>query len=193
LLLRRKLLGVTCDHFAELGIARRAWLDAEEIKFRHHTLMADSHPDKSSGDTPRATRLNAARGVLENSALRLRHLVELEFPGFSPIEKPQPNWDLFSRAGEASRLASELAAKNATATNALTKALLQGHIAKAKLALLDLRKEFDLFTQDLAKRTRSLPTPLSEPQIAANLAEEWTFLQRMQATVHNASADIASL
>ena len=66
------------DHFAALGLPRGAWLDPEDIKSRHHTLIAKSHPDKIHGDPARASALNAARTILENPATRLRHLLELE-------------------------------------------------------------------------------------------------------------------
>jgi len=172
------------DHFAELGLPRTAWIDSEEVKSRHHQLMASSHPDKSQGDGDRATRLNEARRILEKPATRLRHLLELRFPGFQSNEKPQPDWDLFSRTGEAARLATQVAATVASATSPLARAVATKQAAETRKKLAALQEELTQRATDMEQKTKTLS--LTDPQGISNLAEEWTFLNRWQSVIHEA-------
>ena len=172
------------DHFAELGLARAVWVEAEEVKSRHHLLMAACHPDKSQGDGNRATRLNLARRILEKPATRLRHILELEFPNFQSTQKPQPDWDLFSRTGEASRLATQVASAVASATSPLARAVANNQAAETRKKLAALQEELNQRVTDMEQKTKSLP--LTDPQAISNLAEEWTFLNRWQSVVHEA-------
>jgi len=172
------------DHFAELGLARAAWVEAEEVKSRHHLLMAACHPDKSQGDGNHATRLNLARRILEKPATRLRHILELEFPNFQSTQKPQPDWDLFSRTGEASRVATEVASAVASATSPLARAVANNQAAETRKKLAALQEELTQKATDMEQKTKSLP--LTDPQAISNLAEEWTFLNRWQSVVHEA-------
>ena len=174
------------DHFAELGLARAAWVEADEVKSRHHLLMAACHPDKSQGDGNRATRLNVARRILEKPATRLRHVLELEFPNFQSTQKPQPDWDLFSRTGEASRLATQVASSAASATSPLARAVANNKAAETRKKLAALQEELNQRVTDMEQKTKSLP--LTDPQAISNLAEEWTFLNRWQSVVHEALA-----
>ena len=174
------------DHFAELGLARAAWVEAEEVKSSHHLLMVACHPDKSQGDGNRATRLNMARRILEKPATRLRHILELEFPNFQSTQKPQPDWELFSRTGEASRLATQVASAVASATSALARAVANNKAAETRKKLAALQEELNQRVTDMEQKTKSLP--LTDPQAISNLAEEWTFLNRWQSVVHEALA-----
>jgi hypothetical protein len=174
------------DHFAELGLARAVWVEAEEVKSRHHLLMAACHPDKSQGDGNRATRLNLARRILEKPATRLRHVLELEFPNFQSTQKPQPDWELFSRTGEAARLATEVASSAASATSPLARAVANNQAAETRKKLAALQEELNQRVTDMEQKTKSLP--LTDPQAISNLAEEWTFLNRWQSVVHEALA-----
>ena len=172
------------DHFAELGLARAAWVEAEEVKSRHHLLMAECHPDKSQGDGYRATRLNLARRMLENPATRLRHILELEFPNFQSTQKPQPDWDLFSRTGEVARLATQVASAAASATSPLARAVAKKKSAETRKKLAALQEELTQRAKDMEQKTKSLH--LTDPQAISNLAEEWTFLNRWQSVIHEA-------
>lgn len=176
------------DHFAELGLPRSAWIDPEEVKSRHHQLMASCHPDKSLGDADRATRLNEARRIMENPAARVRHLLELGFPGFQSHEKPQPDWDLFSRTGEAARLATQLASARASAGSPLARAVANKRAADLRLELAALKEELAHRATALELKTQSIAP--DNAQALSNLAEEWTFLNRWQSTIHEASAAI---
>ena len=172
------------DHFAELGLARAAWVEAEEVKSRHHLLMAACHPDKSQGNANRATRLNVARRILEKPATRLRHVLELEFPNFQSSQKPQPDWDLFSRTGEAARLATQVASATASATSPLARAVAKKQSAETRKNLAALQEELAQRAKDMEQKTKSLT--LTDPQAISNLAEEWTFLNRWQSVIHEA-------
>ena len=172
------------DHFAELGVARAAWVDAEEVKSRHHQLMAACHPDKSQGDGDRATRLNLARRILEKPATRLLHILELEFPNFQSAQKPQPDWELFSRTGEAARLATQVASAVTSATSPLARAVANNQAAETRKKLAALQEELTQRATDMEQKTKSLP--LTDPQVISNLAEEWTFLNRWQSVIHEA-------
>jgi hypothetical protein len=176
------------DHFAELGLARAAWVESEEVKSRHHLLMAACHPDKSQGDANRATRLNVARRILEKPATRLRHILELEFPNFQSSQKPQPDWDLFSRTGEAARFATQVASAVASATSHLARAVASKQVAEIRKKLAALQEELTQRAKDMEQKTKSLH--LSDPQAISNLAEEWTFLNRWQSVIHEALATL---
>jgi curved DNA-binding protein CbpA len=185
LFLRRELFGVN-DHFAELGLARGAWIESEDVKKKHHLLMATCHPDKSHGDSQSATRLNEARRILERPATRLRHLLELEFPNFESRDKPQPDWDLFSRTGEAARFASQVAAAQASATSPLARAVATAQASEVGRRLSTLQNELSLRAINLEQKTKSLSP--GNAQSLSNLAEEWTFLNRWQSVIHEALA-----
>ena len=170
------------DHFAALGLPRSAWLDLEDIKSRHHALIAQSHPDKIHGDPARAAALNAARAILENPAARLRHLLELEAPAHTASASHEPDWSLFSRLSEASRLAAEFQNSPPPATP-LARALRlnQANSLRAELAsLADLLGEK---TRTLEALTKNLPPANQDPASNAALAESWSFHQKSLASL----------
>lgn len=174
------------DFFAEFGLPRQAWLDAEEIKTRHHALMSELHPDKASGDAKRSAILNDGRRVLENPASRLRHLIALINPAFQATNKPAPDWDFFSRAGTTAHKSLETARKKAEATTPIAKAVLQRESSNQISELKSLEAEILERSQQLASRTKSSNESPFRPEELWNLAEEWTFLQRCQATIDEA-------
>jgi curved DNA-binding protein CbpA len=169
------------DHFAALGLPRRAWLDPEDIKSRHHALIAASHPDKPTGDAALAASLNTARATLENPASRLRHLLELEAPGFVPQKKHEPDWAVFARLSNAARAAAE--PKNQPPTSPLARAL---HLDKTRKLAAELDSLATLLaakTAELEALTRSAPPPSEDPAPAAILAEAWSFHLKSLATL----------
>ena len=74
------------DHFSQLGVQRRPWLDSEKLKQRFHKLSMKIHPDQFPNESKEVkddrrrcfADLNAAFQCLSNSKLRVRHLLELE-------------------------------------------------------------------------------------------------------------------
>jgi curved DNA-binding protein CbpA len=166
------------DLFAALGMPRTPWLDPDEIKERHHVAMASAHPDKSPSAEQNATVLNEARRVLENPALRLRHLLALEFPDQKPAAAANPDWDFFQKTGSAAKLAHDLSAKLQSTTQPLARATLQAQVGQCTATLDQLQKEIQTRREALLERLRSQIPPPWNPQQLAVIAEDWTFLQR---------------
>lgn len=69
------------DYFALFHETRRPWLDSELLKDKLHKLSAEHHPDVAKDSDVDFTELNAAYRTLHDPKTRLRHLLELEFPG----------------------------------------------------------------------------------------------------------------
>jgi len=69
------------DYFALFDEARRPWLDSELLKDKLHKLSTEHHPDVAKNNAVDFTELNAAYHTLHDPKTRLRHLLELEFPG----------------------------------------------------------------------------------------------------------------
>jgi len=163
------------DLFAVLGLPRSAWLDAEEIKQRHHTLMA-------SGSASSATLLNEARRTLQNPALRIRHFLALEFPDFTTASSPHQDWDFFLKIGQATREASELAAKKSSLSHPLARAALQNQILTSLDTLRLLKGEVE--TRLAACEARLIIS--AEPEVLSALAEEFAFLQKNETSIREA-------
>lgn len=166
------------DLFAALGLPRSPWLEPEEIKARHHAAMAVAHPDKSNAVKISATILNEARRVLENPALRLRHLIALEFPNQKPAAAPPPDWDFFQRIGETSMLASDLVAKLRDAKQPIVRATILARVASCIHSIESLQKEVAERREALQERLREASRVGWKLDTLQALAEEWTFLER---------------
>ena len=124
------------DFFALLGEPRRPLLDPERVKDTFHRLSREQHPDTAASvTTPAAAdphtdnfaRLNRAQAALRDPRLRLRHLLDLEYPGTvagGPTNVPATLADLFAPVSTLAREADELLARKAAASSALARALL---------------------------------------------------------------------
>jgi hypothetical protein len=163
------------DLFAVLGLPRSPWLDAEELKQRHHALMA---AEASANSSPAI--LNEARRTLQNPALRIRHFLALEFPDHQPTNQPQQDWEFFLQIGHATRQATELAAKKSSLSHPLARAALQKEILNQRAALIVLKDEID---KRLAAAVERLQAFKKNPEDLQSLAEEFAFLQKNQTTV----------
>lgn len=174
------------DLFAALGLPRSPWLDADEIKERHHAAMASAHPDKSSTSAQSATVLNEARRVLENPALRLRHLLALEFPDQKPAAAPNPDWDFFQKTGDAANLAQDLSTKLRAATQPLVRATLLARVGQCIDTIENLQKETHHRREALLERLHSLSQPPLSPDALQSWSDDWTFLARTEASLREA-------
>ena len=163
------------DLFAVLGLPRSPWLDAEELKQRHHALMA---AEASANSSP--TVLNEARRILQNPALRIRHFLALEFPDHQPTNQPHQDWEFFLKIGQATRQASELAARKSSLSHPLARAALQKEILNQKATLLTLKEEIE---KRLAAADARLQAFEKNPEGLQSLAEEFAFLQKNQTAV----------
>lgn len=97
------------DYFAELGEARRPWLDESSLHARFLKLSAACHPDRVHGASTaerdsaqeRFTALNAAYQCLRQPRSRVAHLLALE-QGREPsriVSVPADAMELFTRVG----------------------------------------------------------------------------------------------
>ena len=178
------------DFFAELGFQPCAWLDAEKIKSHHHQRIASIHPDKPGGDTSMATRANEARRVLESPPRRLRHLIELLAPDFSPTTKPSPDWDLFSTIGENTREASLVAKQIAGTSSPIVRAGLLVALKACEAQLAQKRLLIQEYRERLEHDTRALILDPLDAPFAFSLAEQWTFLDRLAASLRKAETEL---
>jgi DnaJ-domain-containing protein 1 len=78
------------DFFALLDEPRRPWLDPDALKDKLHKLSAEHHPDVARDASVDFTALNAAYSTLHDPKTRLRHLLELEFPGVLAVNLQIP-------------------------------------------------------------------------------------------------------
>ena len=118
---------MTDDFFALLGEERRPWLDPEEVKEKFHRLSRTEHPDQQVSEDADFTRLNQAQATLRDPKLRLRHLLELEYPEVKlsgPSGVPAGLADLFVSTHGLIQEADAVLAKKAAAASALARALL---------------------------------------------------------------------
>lgn len=166
------------DLFAVLGLPRSPWLDAEVLKQSHHALMA---AEASANSSPAI--LNEARRTLQNPALRIRHFLALEFPDLQPTAQAQQDWDFFLLVGDATRQATELAARKSSLSHPLARAALQKEILNQRDTLRTLKEEIET---RLAAADERLHPFKKNPEDLQALAEEFAFLQKNQTAVREA-------
>lgn len=127
------------DHFATLDQPRRPWLDDAKLKDAFHRATAQQHPDVAGGSGDEASALNAAYAVLRDPATRLRHLLELEWPGAPVVPQSiAPELaDLFGEIAALRQMGATLTKKEAAAQSPLARALLAGERAGQRSALAE--------------------------------------------------------
>ena len=120
------------DFFALFGEERRPWLDRDRIKETFHRLSREQHPDQQAGSSTGETdamfaRLNAAQAALRDPTMRLRCLLEIEYPGIKvsgPASVPETLADLFAPIHQLLQSIDALLARKEAAPSALARALL---------------------------------------------------------------------
>lgn len=114
------------DCFALLGEPRRPWLDPESLKEKFHKLSATHHPDVAKEVGVDFSAINAAYQTLQDPKTRIRHLLELEFPGAlsRPLQIPPGITGLFENIARRRRDISGFLSKRATLQSPLEIALL---------------------------------------------------------------------
>jgi len=111
--------------FALLEEPPRPWLDPDALKAKYHQFTARHHPDVA-GATADFAEINRAYQTLADPAARLRHLLDLESPGFLSRAQPVPE-DIaafFTPVAEARQAVDTFLKKHASSTSPLAKALL---------------------------------------------------------------------
>lgn len=174
------------DAFAELGFPRRPWLDADEIKARHHEIARHAHPDKPGGSHEHLSRVNDARRTLEPHGARLRHLLELEFPGFHAEGSPPFDWELHARVGELSEQVAR--ATGMPSPQAAAASVASPEIENLKLQLGELQSRIVLALQAQETRLREADHawPDLSPEILRDLAAQHTYYARLESILRAA-------
>ena len=142
------------DCFALLDEPRRPWLDADALKDKFHTLSSKHHPDVATGGDADFPGLNAAYRTLQDPKTRLRHLLELEFPGViaRKLEIPPDIARLFETMARESHSVGEFLEKKALAGTPIEAALMASEriellsVLEKLLALL-IQKRDGIFMQ----------------------------------------------
>ncbi len=134
------------DHFAALGVPRRPWLDADELKGRFLTITASGHPD-IGGDPAVFAAVNVAYTTLRQPGARLRHLLELEFPDTlrtSVAAIPEALSKCFMEIATLRREAGTFIKQQASASGPLARALL---VSERSMLHHDLQKAAEQLTE----------------------------------------------
>jgi curved DNA-binding protein CbpA len=89
------------DCFSLFNEPRRPWLDPDELKEKLHKLSAQHHPDVAGWGGIDFAELNAAYRTLHDPKNRLRHFIDLEFPGSldRQLDVPRDIGRLFETVG----------------------------------------------------------------------------------------------
>ena len=90
------------DAFSLFGLERRPLIDEAALKEKYLRLAAIRHPDLSGGNDEKFHLLQDAYKTLREPAARLRHLVELEFPGGGIQSESAPHTRAFHECGKCS-------------------------------------------------------------------------------------------
>jgi hypothetical protein len=122
------------DAFALFGEPRRPWLDPDALKDKLHKWSAVHHPDVAVQGDDKFVEMNAAYRTLHDPKTRLRHLLDLEFPGTLPgsLEIPSDVARLFETMNRERHSVEAFFQKRAHAISSLEIALL----ASEKLELI---------------------------------------------------------
>lgn len=176
------------DAFAELGVPRRPQVDPSLVEARFRERAASSHPDRNGGDATALARLNAARKTLCSEASRLRHLLEITFPAFTPEATFSPDFEMFSLVGGLSQSAEALAAKRDLATSSIAAALLQQETIALQTSLQAAAESLAARQRDLSEKIRALDARWPDVPAAdlADLGENAAFCERWSESLRRA-------
>ncbi|MEM7144571.1 MAG: DnaJ domain-containing protein [Verrucomicrobiota bacterium] len=179
------------DYFEILGVERKAGLKEEEVRGAFQEVGKGAHPD--SGDGGEAfENVGEAYGVLRDEGRRLRHLMELEFPGEefggSGGMVSGELLEVFGRAGSVLQAAGEVLKKKKEATTALGKAVLEKEVIAAQQAVQEVGFEIEGMLQVERGRLAEVDRLLREDREAAlelgrEMVERFGFLTKWQAKV----------
>ncbi len=171
------------DAFAEFGIPRTPVIDEDDLARRFDELSRARHPD-AGGDAASFARLAEARRVLGSPALRLRRLLELEFPGTRLDGALSASlMDLFATLGAVMQAVHEFERRRNTAATALGRALLASEEMR-------LREDLEATAATIARRLETVTDATrswdGRPESLAAWAREAAFLEKWQSQVRDA-------
>jgi curved DNA-binding protein CbpA len=182
---------MTMDYFEILGVERKAALGEEEVREAFHRVGKAAHPDGGEGGEG-FEMVGEAYGVLRDPARRMRHLLELEYPGeaFGGGGRMVSGemLDLFGRAGEGLQAAEGVLRKKAETSTALGKAMLAKEEIAAQQRVQELGFEIDGMLRVEEGRLGEFDRLLGEDREGAlrlgrEMMERFGFLTKWQAKV----------
>ena len=180
------------DAFAEMGLERRPLLDPAAVQSRYLELAPSRHPDRLGGDPAPLTRLNEARRILSSPPARLRHLLDLTFPGAASPTECSPDFELFSLVGNLTSSAESLAEKRERAGSALALALLKSETLALEKSLASASKKMAGLREKIEATIRHANDrwPDVVPQDLARLAGESAFCDRWTESLRRAGVKL---
>ncbi len=196
---------MTADAFLLLGLPRRAALTPEEIRAAFQQSAAACHPDAATDEADRAartahfTQLNEAAALLTATSSRLKHLLGLAHPDYTP-PRAAPMDDalvtLFSTVGLAVQAAAEWTRQRQAATSFLAKAALapreiavQETLEAAGATLRVEQEKLDATLREWDATLAASPPPAAP---LSTLASRAAFLGKWQAQLQAAWAGMFS-
>ena len=170
------------DLFAVLGLPCRLFLAEAAIKESYLRQAALLHPDASSGDTARFQTLQEAFKVLGDPSARLRHLLELTFPGASAQPAPIQG-DLFMQVGQVVQQATDFSRRWDATRTPLARALLAGEKVTLENNLRQVAQVVGQHRSALEAELAALDArwPQVSPEDVNRLASGFAFMARWHA------------
>jgi curved DNA-binding protein CbpA len=168
------------DAFSLFDLERRPVISEPALKEKYLQMAADRHPDTSGGDDEDFHLVQEAYKILRDPTARLRHLLDLQFPGQRKDGGHAPHAELFMRAGNAVQAARAVSQRLDSASSTLARALLSPEIAAAlrqiREAFAAVQKADDELTAQLEDLDRRWPE--ISPEELSGLASSFKFLSR---------------
>lgn len=134
------------DYFEMLGLPRHPWVDPVILKANYHSAASQRHPDQAGGSQDRFIRLGEAVTCLRETHSRLRHLIDLEFPGDTKGITARPDTELFQSVAsslESARLIQQeirRATTNLSRTSSVAKLLKCIPVLEKQLAVVKSKR-----------------------------------------------------
>ena len=186
------------DCFALLAEPRRPWLDPAALKDKFHRLGAEHHPDVTGKDGADFAAINTAYATLADPKTRVKHLLELEFPGAAVqgLQAPPPGiTELFGTVARERRGAADFLEKRATMRSPLEITLAAPEKLAARDALERLEEKLAQEQQGFLTRLKALDTQWQEerrqPEALAEIHNGLSFTGKWLEQVRGDLARIA--
>jgi curved DNA-binding protein CbpA len=176
------------DPFDLLGLPRRPWLDAADVRAAFQERARKLHPDARGGDAEEFARLNAAHAALSHPAARLRLLAGGSAPAALATDA-----ELFLRIGAAVQEARGVRARLDEATSPLARALLATEIAEVRPELDACAAIVEASLLDAEAELRALDDvwPETQPAALAKLAARFERLLRWRRELVDRALELA--
>ena len=168
------------DYFALLDQPRAPWLDLAALREVYHRKTLESHPDAAApGDQDDFVQINEAYQVLHDPKRRLHHLLSLEnvVPASGSQSVPPELGELFLLIGELNHGASQLLERKRTASNALSRSLLEPQLADVRKQVGDLHHRVRQLLENATDELREINSAWEK-----NQADQFPALSKLYST-----------